>query len=85
MYFCNFFLLKRFNSTRNALFSHFNVFIPLVPLYLDHFVLLKLSATKISTTDNLPKVCILLALVNMCLKQLKKYMVTMKTTETSNL
>ena len=42
---------------------------------------LKLSATNISTTDNLPKVCILLALVNMCPKQFKKYMVTMETTE----
>ena len=43
--------------------------------------MLKLSATNISTTDNLVKFGILLALVNMCPKQFKKYMVTMETTE----
>ena len=43
--------------------------------------MLKLSATNISTTDNLLKFGILLALVNMCSKQFKKYMVTMETTE----
>ena len=40
-----------------------------------NFSTARISATNISTTDNLPKVCILLALVNV--KTIKKYMVTM--------
>ena len=37
---------------------------------------LKLSATNVSTTGSLPKVCILFALVNLCQKQIKNYVVT---------
>ena len=46
---------------------------------------LKLSATNISTTDNLLKFCIFLALVNVDPKQFKKYMVTMETIETGQI